>query len=35
LRALRLAILIEQMSLDGQVWQTTELAQLEKPMLPV
>ncbi|MBE9033150.1 Gfo/Idh/MocA family oxidoreductase [filamentous cyanobacterium LEGE 11480] len=35
LRALRLASLIEEMALDGQAWKTTDLAELQKPMLPV
>lgn len=35
LRALRLASLIEQMAMDGQIWQPADLAILETPMLPV
>ncbi len=33
LRALRLASLIEQMAMDGQVWQPEDLAVLEMPMV--
>jgi predicted dehydrogenase len=35
LRALRLASLIEQMAMDGKIWQPSDLAVLESPMLPV
>jgi predicted dehydrogenase len=35
LRALRLASLIEQMAMDGQIWQSAELALLNMSSLPV
>ncbi|MFM2429261.1 MAG: hypothetical protein RLZZ511_474 [Cyanobacteriota bacterium] len=35
LRALRLASLIEEMALDGQVWKTSDIGLEAKPMLPV
>jgi virulence factor len=36
LKALRLASLIEQMALDGRVWQSSELSsQVEMPVMAV